>query len=139
MTAKDNRLFVEAVIYRYRVQQRRTDHKNSRNVRCPWQSNRLLSHASTEAHDLQGADALLPALLVDIQALLADNAYDARNRVLDILEKSGVQAVIPPKRNHIILRKYDEDMYKIRHLIENFFAKLKQVAVACGETFMTNA
>jgi transposase len=42
------------------------------------------------------------------------------------LEKSGVQSVIPPKSNRIEQRAYDEDMYKIRHLIENFFAKLKQ-------------
>lgn len=69
---------------------------------------------------------MLPARLADIQALLADRAYDARDRVLDVLEKSGIQAVIPPKSNRILQREYDEDMYKIRHLIENFFAKLKQ-------------
>ena len=69
---------------------------------------------------------MLPALLADIQGLLADKAYDARDRVLEVLEKSGVQAVIPPKANRILQREYDEDMYKIRHLIENFFAKLKQ-------------
>jgi transposase len=69
---------------------------------------------------------LLPALLADIQALLADKAYDARERVLDLLKKTGVQSVIPPKSNRIEQREYDEDMYKIRHLIENFFAKLKQ-------------
>ena len=69
---------------------------------------------------------MLPALLADIQGLLADKAYDARDRVLEVLEKSGVQAVIPPKANRILQREYDEDMYKIRHLIENFFSKLKQ-------------
>ena len=74
----------------------------------------------------QGADALLPPLLADIQALLADKAYDARERVLDLLEKAGVQTVIPPKSNRIEQQEYDEDMYKTRHLIENFFAKLKQ-------------
>lgn len=69
---------------------------------------------------------MLPSLLADIQALLADKAYDARERVLDLLEKAGVQIVIPPKSNRILQREYDEDLYKIRHLIENFFAKLKQ-------------
>lgn len=69
---------------------------------------------------------MLPSLLADIQALLADKAYDARERVLDLLEKAGVQIVIPPKSNRILQREYDEDMYKLRHLIENFFAKLKQ-------------
>lgn len=79
-----------------------------------------------QAHDLQGADALLPSLLADIQALLADKAYDARDRVLNLLEKAHIHCVIPPKSNRIDQRTYDEDMYKIRHLIENFFQKLKQ-------------
>ncbi len=69
---------------------------------------------------------MLPSLLTDVQALLADKAYDARERVLDLLEKAGVQTVIPPKSNRIEQREYDEDMYKIKHLIENFFARLKQ-------------
>jgi transposase len=34
--------------------------------------------------------------------------------------------VIPPKTNRIIKRDYDRHIYKSRHLIENFFAKLKQ-------------
>jgi transposase len=34
--------------------------------------------------------------------------------------------VIPPKRNRTVQREYDQDLYKARHLIENFFAKLKQ-------------
>jgi transposase len=69
---------------------------------------------------------LLPALLAGPQALLADKAYDAQKRVLDLLNNAGVQAVIPPKKNRKDRREYDEEMYKARHLIENFFAKLKQ-------------
>ena len=34
--------------------------------------------------------------------------------------------VIPPKRHHKIQRDYDKELYKSRHLIENFFCKLKQ-------------
>lgn len=79
-----------------------------------------------QAHDLDGADALLPDLLARIQALLADKAYDAQERVLDLLAKAGVQGVIPPKQNRKEQRVYDEELYKARHLIENFFAKLKQ-------------
>ena len=76
-----------------------------------------------QAHDLQGADALLP----DIKAeyLLADKAYDADERVLKILESKSIEAVIPPKSNRLIQREYDEEIYKCRHLIENFFQKLK--------------
>jgi transposase len=34
--------------------------------------------------------------------------------------------VIPPKSNRRSPRTYDRDLYKARHLIENFFARLKQ-------------
>lgn len=34
--------------------------------------------------------------------------------------------MIPPKRNRTHPREYDKHLYKARHLIENFFAKLKQ-------------
>ena len=36
----------------------------------------------------------------------------------------GKTVVIPSKRNRIVPREYDKDLYKARHLIENFFAKL---------------
>ena len=79
-----------------------------------------------QAHDLDGADALLPAIIDNIQALLADKSYDAQERMLAVLEHAGVEIVIPPKSNRISQRAYDKDLYKARHLIENFFAKLKQ-------------
>lgn len=60
------------------------------------------------------------------EALLADKAFDADERVLKKLEEKGVEAVIPPKNNRKEPREYDKELYKARHLIENFFAKLKQ-------------
>ena len=77
-----------------------------------------------QAHDLAGADHLLPTLQAD--TLIADKAYDADKRVLEPLAGAGKAAVIPPKANRKISRDYDRDLYKARHLIENFFAKLKQ-------------
>lgn len=76
-----------------------------------------------QAHDLQGADALLPKL--EAEQLLADKAYDAQERVLDILKEKSIEAVIPPKANRPTPRAYDAQRYKDRHLIENFFLKLK--------------
>ena len=61
-----------------------------------------------------------------IRALLADRAYDAQERVLAVLEQAAVTIVIPPKTNRRQLRPYDTPLYQARHLIENFFAKLKQ-------------
>ena len=77
-----------------------------------------------QAHDLAGADHLLPGMKADM--LIADKAFDADKRVLDPLAAAGKEAVIPPKANRRMARTYDRDLYKARHLIENFFAKLKQ-------------
>jgi transposase len=77
-----------------------------------------------QEHDLAGADALLPGLEAD--ALIADEAFDADQRVLEPLAEAGKTAVIPPRQTRKMPRAFDKDLYKARHLIENFFAKLKQ-------------
>jgi transposase len=77
-----------------------------------------------QACDLDGADVLLPQLKAD--TVLADKGYDADQRVLLPLEQAGKTAVIPPKANRKQQREYDKELYKARHLIENFFANLKQ-------------
>jgi transposase len=58
--------------------------------------------------------------------LLADKGYDADERVINKLEKEGKTAVIPPNKNRKEQREYDKHLDQARHLIENFFAKLKQ-------------
>lgn len=58
--------------------------------------------------------------------MIADKGFDAEARVIEPLTRAGKTAVIPPKVNRIRPRDYDKDLYKARHLIENFFAKLKQ-------------
>ena len=58
--------------------------------------------------------------------MIADKGYDAEARVLAPLREGGKDAVIPPKRNRTEQREYDRDLYEARHLIENFFCKLKQ-------------
>jgi len=77
-----------------------------------------------QAHDLEGADALLPELEAGI--LIADKAFDAQKRVIEPLEQAGKMVVIPPKANRKNPRAHDRDLYKARHLIETFFCKLKQ-------------
>jgi transposase len=77
-----------------------------------------------QASDLEGADVLLPLLEAD--TVLADKGYDADDRVLQVLQKAGKTAVIPPKANRKVQREYDKHLYKARHLVENFFANLKQ-------------
>jgi len=58
--------------------------------------------------------------------LIADKAFDADDRVLEPLEAAGKTAVIPPRTNRSSPRDYDRELYEARHLIENFFAKIKQ-------------
>lgn len=77
-----------------------------------------------QACDLDGADVLLPQL--DASTLLADKGYDADERVLIPWHQAGKTAVIPPKANRKVQREYDKELYKARHLIENFFEKIKQ-------------
>jgi transposase len=77
-----------------------------------------------QTHDLVGADVLLPQMAAD--RLIADKAYDADARVREPLARAGKTAVIPPVPNRRMRRKFDRDLYKERHLIENFFCKLKQ-------------
>jgi len=77
-----------------------------------------------QAHDLIGADHLLPDM--DADTLIADKAFDADKRVIELLAAAGKATVIPPKANRKVARDYDRDLYRARHLIENFFAKLKQ-------------
>jgi transposase len=77
-----------------------------------------------QAHDLEGADALLPEMAAD--TLVADKAFDAEERVIEPLRARRKSFVIPPRRNRKTGRDFDKDAYKARHLIENFFCKLKQ-------------
>jgi transposase len=58
-------------------------------------------------------------------AMLADKAFDA-DHLRQTLEKRGVEAVIPAKRNRVIQIPHDETVYKWRHLIENYFSKIKE-------------
>ena len=62
-----------------------------------------------QAHDLAGADALLPGMAA--KALLADKAFDADERVIKPLEAAGKIAVIPPKSNRTNPRTYDTVQY----------------------------
>lgn len=63
---------------------------------------------------------------VQAEAVLADKAYDADERVVIPLQQRGIEVVIPPQKNRKDPRDYDAVLYQARHLIENFFAKLKQ-------------
>jgi len=106
-----------------RAQSGRIEQQNPCHRGCAGQSDQLRP-APGQAHDLEGADLLLPGIQAD--TVIADKAYDAEQRVLRPLEQAGKSYVIPPRSNRQNPREYDRELYKARHLIENFFAKLKQ-------------
>ena len=87
-----------------------------------------------QAHDLRGTAALIEGL--SCGHFLADRAFDA-NWVREALSEARIEAVIPPKSNRRFPADFDRDTYKWRHLIENFFAKLKEyrgIAMRCCKT-----
>jgi transposase len=57
--------------------------------------------------------------------LLADRGYDS-NEIIDFAEANGMITVVPPKKNRKEQRFYDKAIYKVRHLVENAFLKLKR-------------
>jgi transposase len=63
-----------------------------------------------QAHDLCGADKLIPTLEANI--LLADKAYDAAERVIDVLQNAGKKSVIPSKSSSLEPRVHDRELYK---------------------------
>ena len=76
-----------------------------------------------QRHDTIG----VPVLLEDVTfgALLGDKAFDV-DWLRAELDARGAMAVIPPKANRKADLAYDHEIYRWRHLIENFFAKLKE-------------
>jgi len=57
--------------------------------------------------------------------LLADKGYDT-DAILEQAKNQGMEPIIPPKRNRKVQREYDEELYKLRHLVENAFLHLKR-------------
>jgi transposase len=58
-------------------------------------------------------------------ALLGDKAFDSNVIIADLNER-GAKAVISQHPRRTFPPTIDEEMYKWRHLIENFFCKLKE-------------
>lgn len=72
-----------------------------------------------QAHDLRETRSLLQGLTAG--HLLADKAFDA-----DWLRNDLLARDIPPKSNRKFPAEFDKETYKWRHLVENYFGKLKE-------------
>ncbi len=73
--------------------------------------------------EIVGVPDLIEGLTFD--ALMADKAFDA-DHLREALDERGAQAIIPAKRNRKIHIPHDKEAYKWRHLIENYFSKIKE-------------
>ena len=62
---------------------------------------------------------------IDADHLIADKGYDT-DAILEQAAVQGMNVVIPPKKNRTVQRSYDENLYKLRHLVENAFLHLKR-------------
>ena len=84
--------------------------------------------------DTVGVAPLIEGIRFD--ALLADKAFDS-NAIIAELNARGAKVVISqhPRRSQPLA--IDTEIYKWRHLIENFFCKLKEfkrIAMRCDKT-----
>ncbi len=59
------------------------------------------------------------------QRVIADRAYDA-DSFIGKVRALGAEAVIPTRRNRVEQREYDRHWYKNRNLVERFFNRIKQ-------------
>ena len=70
----------------------------------------------TQAGELTGG--------IEAECLIADKGYDTDAIETEAKER-GMAVVIPPKSNRTSPRQYERYLYKLRHLVENAFMKLK--------------
>jgi transposase len=73
--------------------------------------------------DTVGVPPLLAGL--SFAALIADQAFDS-NAIIADLDARGAKVVIAQHPRRSQPRRVDQEMYKWRHLIENYFGKLKE-------------
>jgi len=73
--------------------------------------------------DTVGVAPLIDGVAFD--ALIADKAFDS-NAIIEDLDARGAKVVISQHPRRTQPRAIDKEIYKWRHLIENFFGKLKE-------------
>ena len=73
--------------------------------------------------EIVGVPSLIEGLAFD--AFLADKAFDA-DHLREALHTRGAKAIISAKRKRKTHIPHDEEMYKWRHLVENYFCKIKE-------------
>lgn len=75
-----------------------------------------------QRHDSVGVEPIIDGL--HFGALLADKAFDTDSLRAELNDR-GTIAVIPPKANRTQPIACDFEIYRWRHLVENFFCNIK--------------
>lgn len=75
-----------------------------------------------QTHEMKVAEVLLGD--IHDAYVIADRAYSAK-ALVDALTNRSCNVVIPANPTHA-QRDYDEHLYKERHLVENFFQRIKR-------------
>lgn len=73
-------------------------------------------------NDIMKANSLIEG--IQNAAILGDKGYDSDD-FRTTIKNQNCESVIPGRSNRIVPIEYDKDLYKGRHVIENFFAKIK--------------
>jgi transposase len=77
-----------------------------------------------EVHDAKAVPDLISKIKA-AQHIIADKGYDAET-IREHIRQSGANPVIPRKSNSKKPNpEFDSHLYKLRHLVENLFARLK--------------
>jgi transposase len=76
-----------------------------------------------QRHDTIGVAPLIEG--VEFEALIADKAFDV-NWIIKEANERGATIVISQRPNRKQPLAIDEELYKWRHLVENFLCKLKE-------------
>lgn len=73
-------------------------------------------------YDTVGVEPLIAG--IEFDSLIADKAFDS-NWIIENLNERGSKIVISQRPQRLNPLDIDPEIYKWRHLIENFFCKLK--------------
>ncbi len=77
-----------------------------------------------QRNDINYAVPVMEHVNINGSFVLADKGYDS-NKFIDYIYENGGEPVIPSRKSAKFQRKYDKWIYIERHLVENFFNKIK--------------
>jgi transposase len=87
-------------------------------------------------HDVTHAEELTSDL--ENTTVLGDKGYDSK-KFIDFLKTKRCTAIIPSRSNSKKKREIDQHVYKERHLVENFFNKIKCFRRICSRFCKTSS